>query len=242
LLVPLPASSPDALDKCVSVLELLVVEKLEPGQQLPSELDLSVSMGLSRVTVREALKVLSGRGLVELRKGTRAVVREPDASVLSDFLSVAIRRDPRGLLDLVEVRRALEVQAVSSAASHATRASIAAVEAAFRDMEKAAEAGNEADLERYHHADVVFHEALALASGNRMLAFILEGLAGALEYSFRRSADVLFARGGSFEEALDSHRRILDFVVAGDAHGAAEAMQAHLRLAAQDMARAIQAF
>jgi GntR family transcriptional regulator, transcriptional repressor for pyruvate dehydrogenase complex len=240
MLMSVVSSGSESLDRCIVALEQLVVDELEPGQQLPSEAELSVLTGLSRVTVRESLKVLSGRGLVELRKGTRAIVRQPDSRVLSEFLSVAIRRDPRGLLDLVEVRQGLEVQAAGAAARRATRASLAAIEAALQDMEQAAVRPGGTAVEDYHAADVAFHEALALASGNRMLAFVLEGLAEALQYSFRRSAEGHLARGGSFEEAIESHRVIHKYVAAGDVAGAEQAMRAHLHVAALDLRAALQ--
>jgi GntR family transcriptional repressor for pyruvate dehydrogenase complex len=85
----------------VDALNKLVIEELEPGSQLPSEASLAESLGVSRLTVREALKVLSGRGLVELQRGKRAVVREPDSSVLSVYLKAALRRDPRGFIELL---------------------------------------------------------------------------------------------------------------------------------------------
>ncbi|GAB2680613.1 FadR/GntR family transcriptional regulator [Kribbella swartbergensis] len=234
------ASAGDALDRCVTALEMLVIEELEPGQRLPSENELAVRTGLSRVTVREALKVLSGRGLVELRRGTRAVVRDPDPSILSDYLAVAVRRDPRALLDLVEVRQALEVQAAGAAAQKATDASVRVIENAFREMELAVDASDQEMINRFHRADVAFHQALALASGNRMLAFILEGLAQVLEYSFARSVSGALARGSSFADSLESHRRVLMCIQRGDRRGASQAMRDHLKVAAANLRWSLQ--
>lgn len=227
------------LDPVVRELERLVVTQMEPGMQLPAEADLADTHRVSRLTVREALKVLAGRGLVELSRGRRATVREPDSTVLSSYLSIAIRRDPRALLELNEVRQALEVLAVSLAARHASRASVAALEAAYEGMEQAAPHDGQGNAEAYTAADIAYHEALGLASGNRMLAFMLEGLADALKLSFIRSTEGHLARGGTWEENLEAHREMLDHVRSGDARGAAQAMRAHLRASERDLKAAI---
>lgn len=95
-------------------------------------------------------------------------------------------------------------------------------------------------MNRFHRADVAFHEALALASGNRMLAFILEGLARVLEYSFARSVSGAFARGRSFTDSLESHRRVLVCIQSGDSRGASQAMRNHLKAAGANLRRSLQ--
>lgn len=212
----------------------LVTEHLEPGAKLPTEADLAERFSVSRLTVREALKVLSGRGLVELQQGKRTVVRELDSSVLSDYLNAAVRRDPRGMLELLEIRRALEGLAAALAARNGTRAGLAAIDSSLSDMATALDSGEDAS-----GSDVAFHEALALASGNRMLSFILEGLADALLESFKLSAEGRRFRGGEIKETLESHRAIFEYVKAGDAGGATKQMSAHLRDAEEDLKSAI---
>ena len=222
-------------------LQRLAVEESAPGDSLPSEGDLAELLGVSRLTVREALKVLSGRGIVELGRGRRAMVRDRDSSVLAGYLEVAVRRDPRGLLELNEIRVSLEVLSATLAAQHASRAAIAAVNATLADMDEAASivdasAGRDADaLERYHKADVAFHEALALAGGNRMLAFLLESMGESLHHSFTASARGHFARGGTSGEVVTAHRLIAEAVAARDAKAAAAAMRAHLRDTERDL-------
>jgi GntR family transcriptional repressor for pyruvate dehydrogenase complex len=229
------AGTETALDAVVKRLEDLIVDELDPGMQMPSEGSLALDCGVSRLTIREALKVLAGRGLVELSRGRRPTVREPDSGVLSGYLSIAIRRDPRALLELTEIRQALEVLSVSLAARNASRGAIAAVDSAFEEMASAAATESTDGAEAYHEADVAFHEALALASGNRMLAFLLEGLEDSLRRSFRQSYEGHRALGGSTADVLDAHREIADRVRQGDARGAAQAMRAHLKGAERDL-------
>lgn len=230
------------LDTVVLRLEAMIVEDLDPGMQMPSEGDLAVMCNVSRLTIREALKVLAGRGLVEMSRGRRPTVREPDSSVLSGYLAVAIRRDPRALLELNDVRQSLEVLTATLASQRASRASLAAIEAALEGMEAAADRGMEdpADrgpdaAEQYHEADVAFHEAVALAGGNRMLAFLLQGLEESLRRSFHQSFKGRMARGASVQAAIDAHREIFDRIRDGDSAGAAHAMQSHLKEAERDL-------
>lgn len=234
-----------ALDAAVEHIQALVLDEFEPGDRLPAEADLAARLELSRLTIREALKVLSGRGLVELSKGRRAVVRDRDSRVLSGYLAMALRRDPRGLLELNEIRQSLEVLSASAAAQHSSRAAREAIGVALTAMESAAGkalAHGELDqvaLEEYHRADLRFHGALALASGNRMLGFILESLSDCLHESFVTSARGHFARGGTFEEVVLAHRAIAEAVNRGDAAGAGRAMRRHLDEAAKDLKSAM---
>ena len=104
-------------DAIVRRLEDLVLGELEPGAELPSEPELAAQFQVSRLTVREAVRSLQARGLVETRHGRRAVVAHPNAAPIGGFFTAAVRRDPRQLLDLLEVRRALEVHIASLAAA-----------------------------------------------------------------------------------------------------------------------------
>ena len=222
----------------------LILGELAPGASLPSESDLAQRYDVSRLTVREAVKMLAGRGLLELARGRRAVVREPDGSAFGDFLTSLVQYDPKGLFDLVEVRAALEIQSVTLAAKKASRAGLAAIENTIDAMQSAAHdlrSGRdvEAAERRYHDADVGFHEALALASGNRILTYLFEAMASPLQESFyltRRGHDL---RGHTPEHTIAAHQAILKFVREGNARGAAEAMRTHLDDAERDIRLAL---
>jgi DNA-binding FadR family transcriptional regulator len=210
----------------------LILGQLSPGASLPSEAELAVRHGVSRVTVREAVKMLAGRGLLELARGRRAVVREPDGSAFGEFLMWLLQYDPRAVFDLVEVRQSLEIHSVTLAAKRANRPAIAAIENTIGRMREAAaqmERGHDPEAElRFHEADVGFHEAIALASGNRILTYMFEAMAVPLQKSFVMSRRGRELRGRGHEHTIAMHERVLDCIKRGDARGAAEAMQAHL--------------
>jgi GntR family transcriptional repressor for pyruvate dehydrogenase complex len=185
---------------------------------------------VSRLTVREATRTLQARGLLEVTQGRRPTVAAPNGALLGDFFEIAVRRDPRALLDLLDVRRALEVHIAALAARRATKGDIADMEMSIGAMR-----AGEGESEAFHAADVRFHENLAAASGNRMLVFLIEALAGPLRESRLRSFAGHRARGGGVEDVVQQHQAILDAVTAHSAKAAAQAMRNHLEQTERDL-------
>jgi GntR family transcriptional repressor for pyruvate dehydrogenase complex len=214
----------------VQRLEELVFGELEPGGELPSESELAGQLGVSRLTVREATRTLQARGLIEVRHGKRPVVAHPNAGPIGDFFMAAVRRDPRQLMDLLEVRRALEVHIAALAASRAGRAGTSAMALALAAMREVAD-----DPTAFHEADIRFHESVAAASGNQMLTFLIEALERPLHASRMQSIQGHLARGSTIDRLIEQHARILDRVEARDAKGAAAAMRDHLDQTARDL-------
>jgi DNA-binding FadR family transcriptional regulator len=235
---------PPAVDRIVAGLTDLITGHLGPGRRLPSEADLATAFEVNRLTVREAVKVLRGRGLVDLARGRRAIVREPDGSVLGDLLAAAMKRDAKSLFDLIEVRQALEIQSAALSAERINRAAVSAIESTLIGMRSAATAMEDArdraaGEERFHQWDVDFHEALGLASGNRMLGYLLEAMAKPLRDSFHLSLRGQRLRGHTPAHTIAAHERIFACVKAGDGRGAAQAMRAHLKDAVRDVSAAL---
>jgi len=218
------------MDVLVRRLEDLVLGELEPGAELPSEPELAAQFQVSRLTVREAVRSLQARGLVETRHGRRAVVAHPNAAPIGGFFTAAVRRDPRQLLDLLEVRRALEVHIASLAAAQSSRGAVTAMELALTAMRDAAD-----DPVALHEADIGFHASLASGAGNQLLRFLIEAMEEPLRASRMRSMRGHLARGGTVEDVIEQHARILDRVRARDAKGAGTAMLAHLEQTARDL-------
>lgn len=222
-----------AADEVLEALEHLVLETLEPRASLPSEGELAGRLGVSRLTVREAVKVLAGRGLVEVRQGRPAVVAEPSARLFGDFFSNALRRDPGSLLELLEVRQALEIHIARLAAQRCSRAAIVGIELALAAMRAAP------DAQSFHDADVHFHEAMAMATSNRMLNFLVEALEQPLRDSMRQSQRGHELRGNTTDDIIDQHQTILDRVRDRDPQGAAKAMRETLITAELDLKAAL---
>lgn len=225
-------------------LERWVVENLESGSYLPAEKVLAETYGVSRLTIREAMRHLAGRGLIDTSQGRRAQVTRIQSTPLVSFLTYAAMREPTSVLDLIEVRVALEVQSASLAATRANRAGIAAIESALAAMRAAADVADASQddsdnaeiVARYNEADVRFHEALALASGNRILSALLESIEVPLRQSFDLSINNQIVDGHvSLNENVHAHAEILEFVRQGEARKASTAMRSHLKKSERDL-------
>jgi GntR family transcriptional regulator, transcriptional repressor for pyruvate dehydrogenase complex len=230
-----PLGRTSLLGSVIEQLEVLIFDGFEPGDTLPSEGKLAEALGVSRLTLREATRTLVARGLLDIRQGRRPTVATPNSALVGDFFQIAIRRDPRALLDLLEVRRALEVHIAALAAKRAGKGEIADME-----MSIAAMRSGEDDSEAFHTADVRFHENLAAASGNRLLVFLIEAFAEPLRESRLRSFAGHQARGGGIDDVIEQHQTILDAVKARNAKQAAQAMRDHLEQTEKDLRTLLQ--
>src|ERR671934_111889 len=225
-----PSARGSVLDSVIERLEDLIFDSFEPGDALPAEGKLAEALGVSRLTVREATRTLEARGLLEIRQGRRPRVAAPNGTLVGEFFRSAVRRDPRALLDLLDVRRALEVHIAVLAARRATKGDVADMEMSIAPMR----AGSDTSA-AFHEADVRFHENLAAASANRLLVFLIEAFAEPLRESRLRSFAGHRARGGGVEDVIQQHQAILDAVKARNPKAAAQAMREHLQQTEQDL-------
>jgi DNA-binding FadR family transcriptional regulator len=222
----------------------LILTTLLPGMSLPSEADLALRFGVSRLTLREAVKIVAGRGLIDVGRGRRAIVRQPSGVGFSDYLSMFIQADAKGLFDVIELRMSLEVQAAGLAARRRTRAGLAGLASALDGMKEAAAAvrsgtdvlSNEI---RFDHHDVAFHEAVALSSGNRLISYLFEGMATPLRRSFLLSRQGHALRGHAPEDTIVAHQLIFDAIASSDPKRASAAMRDHLEDTARDIRLAL---
>lgn len=164
---------------------------IKVGSQLSSERELMVQFGVSRPTVREALRVLQSMGLIEPRPGTRGgpVVLAPTGDTLGRSFRAMLGTASLGLAELVEYRIVLDGSASELAAVLHTDAELAKMREAIEHMRRAAE-GNAAD---FADADLAFHESVWEASGNQILRLSGQAVWGALrallQEDIERAAD-----------------------------------------------------
>ena len=196
--------------------------QLKDGDLLPSERDLAQMFDVSRVPVREALKVLEFLGAVKHVRGKGVYVKKIGIShVLSniDFLMA----DPNHLLtDLYEALQGLECQAALLAAERRTESELLIIESEIVEMEKVMVLGGDVG-----EASVKFHSAIIAASHNAMLVRINEMLVDLLRFSRSRSLQ----KPSRYVEVLRDHRFILEKIRQRDGIGAAQALHDHLETA-----------
>jgi GntR family transcriptional repressor for pyruvate dehydrogenase complex len=196
--------------------------EFKPGDKLPPERELTETFGVSRVSVREALRSLEARNLVKIRHGAGTVVTDPAERATRD-LAHWLQLHRHETLDLLMVRGALDELAATTAAERGDPAALAAVRSSAEDFAKVA-SDQTIPLDRVIDLDVAFHEAIADATGSRLLADLLHDLHEQLEESRRAS----FAPAGRRERSSQEHVAIVEAIERGDAEGARVAVAAHI--------------
>jgi GntR family transcriptional repressor for pyruvate dehydrogenase complex len=207
-----------------------IVSGVRPaGDMLPREVDLAAEFDVSRGVARETIRAMEERGLISVKHGKGATVNEPDAwDVFDPDVLAATLDTERGsevLAEYLECRRILEVEAAGMAAQRATKRDVEQLTAALQRMEEtAARPPSHAAEERFHEADIAFHQTLIGATGNRALGGLVERIHSALLLARFPLARPQYRQ----ERALPEHRRILAAVSAKDPAAAREAMSEHL--------------
>lgn len=203
--------------------EQIVSGRLEPGAKLPSERQLSDHYGVSRPIVRESLRALVERHLVDVQPGRGAFVRHASATDVSDRMATLFRRRQTTPRDLSEARMMLECTAAALAAERAIPADLAAIAETLDRFDRAAGIIEQA---RY---DLAFHLAVARAAANPVIETMFGAISGlAVELMLRSLADPDVAGA-----AVPHHRTIHQAIAARDPAAARAAMAAHLEVAAQ---------
>jgi GntR family transcriptional regulator, transcriptional repressor for pyruvate dehydrogenase complex len=227
-----PDRSGTLTDQAVDLLEALIVDQaLPPGALLPSQAALAEQLGVSRLVIREATRTLEARGLLQTAQGKRLVVAAPSAAALSHLLDLAIRRGSEALLDLLDVRLAIEVHAARLAAERATAEDLDALAAAIDAMERLPTE----DPDQLVRVDLDFHFGLVGAARNDLLRLLVEALAEPLRASRVASFRGLRNRGLGVDLVVSAHRTILAALRARDAEGAGRAMADHLHQTLEDL-------
>jgi DNA-binding FadR family transcriptional regulator len=197
----------------------IVVGDLRPGDILPREEILAESMDVSRTALREALKVLSAKGLIESRPRVGTRVRQThfwnqlDADVLS-WRCASMPTDDF-IEKLAEMREIIEPAAAATAARRRTTAQLANVDLAYRKMEAAA------DLDEWAAADLSFHDAVLQATGNELMISLFSVVESALGMFFVLSAQT----AANFKYSLPHHLKVLEAIRRKQPEVARKAMQ-----------------
>ena len=200
---------------------MILVGELVPGDRLPAEAELAASLGLSRTSLREAVRALTVLGVIDTRQGDGSYITGLGPELLLGALGLAVDlQRETGMLDLVGVRRVLEPAATAMAASRITAEDLALL----RDCLRPAGVGDD-EPERWLESDWDFHHIIAAASGNPLLAVLLDGLAAP---TVRMRVWRGIAVPGVLERTIAEHRAILDALAAGDAQLAHAAATVHI--------------
>lgn len=196
----------------------IVVEQLVEGYRMPTETELTEAFGVSRATIREALRLLEHDGLIEIRRGVNGgnFVRHPDIMNISKTMSLLFGVRAATLRDFVEFRLLVEPAA-------AEMASLRIKEHQVLELERVANVGSELE----HVPDL--HMLIANASGNQILGVMLNALHHTFGLHFRPN----LISNDQLRDTQAAHKKIARLIINKDSSGAKHAMSVHLEAYAQ---------
>jgi GntR family transcriptional repressor for pyruvate dehydrogenase complex len=201
--------------------------RLKPGARLPAERDLAAEIGVSRPSLRSGLQTLQALGVIQSKQGSGTFIAAGPPRLGGAPLSFLAALHGFTRDEMFEARRVLELGAASLAAERASQESITTladeVAAMFASLDEPQE---------FLIHDVHFHKAVATASGNPVLATLIDTVSG-LVYETRK---LTVERAHDLKESAEMHRRIYRAIKAGDPEKARDEMGTHLALARQAQA------
>lgn len=217
-------------ERAIQHIKHMIAEgSLVPGQRLPTEREFAVALGLSRSSMREAIRALTALGVLESRHGAGVYVTALEPRDLLETFGV-VAEISRGdtLLQLVQVRRILEPSATATAAARISPEALARLRAEMAAMERGGAA------EEIVGHDLEFHRVIVEAAGNQVLSAILDGLS---TRTFRARVWRGYHEEGVFERTFMEHERIYRALAERDPEAAGTAAAIHVA-AVEDWLRA----
>ena len=203
--------------------------ELRSGDRLPTERVLAEQFQASRTAVREAMKILAQKGLVEMRPGRGTIVIDGAPEAMQNSIGLVMKLqvgEVGGSDNLVEVREILETEIAALAAARATDDEIAAMREAIRVMDVSL-----SDADAYIAADNQFHQALAKATQNSLILILIDSIVNPLSEQRKH----IFAVDGGPQRGQFHHRRILESIIRRNPENARAAMRAHLQQVREDV-------
>jgi GntR family transcriptional repressor for pyruvate dehydrogenase complex len=200
-----------------------LVASSPPGSRLPTEKELCERLGVGRSTLREAIRSLAFLGVVQARQGSGTYVTPPEEQAIEKLIGLGLTLQRVSVGEVIEARRALEVEAVRMAAQRATEQDRAVLRRLMEQM-----ARDCTDLAEASRNDVSFHVLLARASHNVVLIRFIYGMRAMLEGWITKAV----TDAGVVAHVVEEHDAVLDAVFARDADRAAALMYEHLTRAA----------
>ena len=223
-----PVKPTKIADVIVHQLESLILEgTFKPGERLPPERELSERFQVSRPSLREAIRKLEARGMVQTRRGGGTyVTRLLDAS-FTQPLAGLLQNHPEALRDLLEMRQALEGIAAYYAALRRTPADQEILTLRLEALQNVYVLQEPNTLSEAR-ADAEFHLAITEAAHNVVLLHIMRGLFELLHSSVLTALTLLHSRRGSREVVQEQHAQLYQAIIAGDAEATRAAAERHI--------------
>lgn len=209
-----------------SIKGMIARGELKCGEKIPSERDLAERFNVSRVPIREALKILEYMGILDSSRGDGTYVRNITVEDLIGKMDFAVTATADTLMDLLELRISLETFAAYYAAQRRTDEDIASIQKLLRDMREAKKVndGTEESVQNLRKLSHGFHQALVRAAHNAVLSSVYEYLYELLDISRQFTIN----NSGISYSSIVAHEALFSKVIEGDAEGARQCMEEHM--------------
>ena len=202
------------------IIKIIKENYMQPGDKLKNEYELAELLNVSRGTIREAIKSLISRNILEVRQGAGTFVSNkngvPEDPLGLTFIS-DIKEDKKVALDLLDIRLMLEPEIAALAAVKGTTKQIKTMLEQCKIVEELIKKG-----EDYREADILFHKRIAQCSGNRVIENLIPIINSSVSLTINLTEDVF--RQNTYKE----HRAVAEASASGDSLGAKCAMIVHL--------------
>jgi GntR family transcriptional regulator, transcriptional repressor for pyruvate dehydrogenase complex len=204
-----------------NLIAFIEAENLKPGKWLPSENQLATDLGVSRPVIREALKSLEGKGIIEVVSGKGAVVKPLDGQLLQQFFQRAIQIEREALIDLIELRRAIEIPGAGLAAQRRTPEELSQCAHIVAEMRR-----NLHVPESYVPLDVTFHQLVASMTRNAMIYHLVTAIREVFTQTIPES-QLRSLTDEQIERVQVGHEVLFASIERGNPAAAERAMAAH---------------
>ena len=219
-------------DQIAEQLEGMIADgTLQPGERLPAERQLAERLGISRPSLREAIRKLASKGLLSTRQGGGTFVNETLSGGLSDPLLALLKDQPNAEFDALEVRKELEGAAAFNAAIRATEADRERIWSSFNQMAEV-QRSRVPGIEKLH-IDAAFHRSIVESAHNLVLVHFMRAVQDVLENAIRSYLDQFYATSRFVELICRQHHDIVTAVMDRDPDAAREKAKYHLDFAYQ---------
>lgn len=218
------------------ITEFFLTGNLKPGEKLPSERELASQFKVSRTSIREALRAMELNGLIEIRQGGGSYIKASDFQSRKEEITAAIIKAENHLVyEMLELRRAIEVESAFLAAKRATSQDLQQLRSALEKMAHSPE-----DIELGLKADLDFHIGIVEATHNSIFIDLIHTLSEHMEDTIRATRRHRFtAEPERYEDTMDEHKEIYLAIASGKGDKAKELMEGHITRIREELTESI---
>jgi GntR family transcriptional regulator, transcriptional repressor for pyruvate dehydrogenase complex len=205
------------------LIECYLGGNLKPGERLPSERELAGQFNVSRTTIREALRTLELNGLIDIRQGGGSYVKVFEVQSSKEEIITAVKAENPLVYEMLELRRALEVESAFLAAKRATPADLEKLRITLHNMTLSKQ-----DPELGLKADLDFHIGIAESTHNSIFIELIHTLREHMEETIKATQNHRFKDPSRYGDTMEEHKKIYLAIASGNGDKAKELMESHI--------------